>query len=434
MTTVEGGAHSVEILCEQFPAVPRSIVLKTDVLCEGIRYTPDLEEAGQSSIPSFLLWNPKHADNPRAVDRQMLMIPWKFSLDDGTAVKITLENDSPYAIRKTGNGDYVLCHGDDEMAPIHFDKMPQWYLSTTSDGQLLPTVIQLFSPACLLGCILRYCEYARADEQCRFCSLNSTIEDFQKRGFQYSIGANPDHWIEGFRKALAGGPVRHVSLTGGSLLDTHKEAQHYARIFSALSPIRRESAQPVIFEACLSALREEDQVALKDSGVDVVAHHMDMWEERLWPEIVPAKARHIGRDTWLAALERAVDIFGWGHVHSNFVIGLEVTCAKSSVPSLAAGIDSWRRCFDRLLSKGIVPRTTVWQAAEGSAYTGRPRPPAEYYLRVGYERYVLLKGAELHGRAAAYPCYECNCWSCDVDFMRLLGGCRCGQCAPPAEA
>jgi hypothetical protein len=45
------GTERLAALCEAFPAVPRSIVIKADVLREGTRYTPDLEEAGRTTFP-----------------------------------------------------------------------------------------------------------------------------------------------------------------------------------------------------------------------------------------------------------------------------------------------------------------------------------------------------------------------------------------------
>lgn len=421
------GRERIAALRDQFPHLPRSILLKTDVLREGVRHTPDVEEAGASSLPFFLLWNPVHADNPRADEERMMMVPWKFDLADGTPVKMVLDETSPYTIRRNGGG-YVLCRDGEEVESISFEARPEWYMSTVGDGRLLPTVIQLFSRTCLFGCILRYCEYSRTGEQCRYCSLDSTVEDFQKRGFEYSIGAHPDHWAEGFHRALEYGPIRHVSLTGGSLLDTHKEAVHYSRILQPLRAVRERMGSTACFEACVSTMAEQDQRLLKDAGLDVLAHHMDTWLERLWPEIVPAKARYIGRDNCLAALERAVAIFGPGNVQSNFVIGVE-TAAPDGVRDLEEGVDAWRTCFRTLLEKGVLPRTTVWQSTAGSAYHGRERPPTEYFIRVGYARYELIKQHRMHGRGLSYPCRRCNCWSCDLDFMRLLDDCRCSQCA-----
>ena len=41
------GRARIDELCERFAELPRSIIVKTDVLREGVRYTPEVEEAGQ---------------------------------------------------------------------------------------------------------------------------------------------------------------------------------------------------------------------------------------------------------------------------------------------------------------------------------------------------------------------------------------------------
>jgi len=54
------GSRFIDKLCKQFPDIPRSIVIKADVLRNGTRFTPLLYELGQRSFPHFLIWNPDH--------------------------------------------------------------------------------------------------------------------------------------------------------------------------------------------------------------------------------------------------------------------------------------------------------------------------------------------------------------------------------------
>jgi hypothetical protein len=126
-------------------------------------------------------------------------------------------------------------------------------------------------------------------------------------------------------------------------------------------------------------------------------------------------------------LERAVDIFGPGNAQSNFVIGVE-TASDNGIRDAEHGLEVWRTCFRTLLGMGVMPRTTVWQSTEGSAYYGRNKPPTEYFIRVAHARYELIKEYQMHGCGLPYPCSHCNSWSCDLDFLRLVDGCRCRQC------
>ncbi len=49
------GTEHIAALCQAFPNIPRSIVVKADILREGIRHTPDLEEAGATTFPHALI-------------------------------------------------------------------------------------------------------------------------------------------------------------------------------------------------------------------------------------------------------------------------------------------------------------------------------------------------------------------------------------------
>ena len=72
------GDARIADLCEAFPAIPRSIVIKADVLTQGIQYTRDLEEAGAASFPHSLIWNSRHRYNPHEGPQTALI---DFSLE-----------------------------------------------------------------------------------------------------------------------------------------------------------------------------------------------------------------------------------------------------------------------------------------------------------------------------------------------------------------
>ena len=90
------GKERIDSLCETYPAIPRSIVIKADVLREGTRHTKDLEEAGSASFPHSLIWNPAHRWNPQEgpEEGQLITIPWKFDLPDATPVVVRLSGTS----------------------------------------------------------------------------------------------------------------------------------------------------------------------------------------------------------------------------------------------------------------------------------------------------------------------------------------------------
>jgi len=152
------GNERIAALGDAFPTIPRSIVIKSDVLREGLRHTPDLEEAGTGSFPHTLIWNPKHAWNPQAGTQagQLITIPWKFDLPDGTPVVVRFSEHSPYDIRKA-NGGYALCRDGEAIETASFEPRAEWLFKSTSSGALMASVLLSWTREALLGCALRYC-------------------------------------------------------------------------------------------------------------------------------------------------------------------------------------------------------------------------------------------------------------------------------------
>ncbi len=77
----------IDELQARFPDTPRSIILKIDLLREGIRFTPALNEIGRWAIPHFLQWNPEHdfdVDARGGPPEDWLLTPWNLRLADGT--------------------------------------------------------------------------------------------------------------------------------------------------------------------------------------------------------------------------------------------------------------------------------------------------------------------------------------------------------------
>ena len=162
-TTVLRGRERVAALCEAFATVPRSIVIKADILREGTRYTRDLEEAGTTTFPHSLIWNPHHLWNPQETPEgaQLITIPWKFDLPDGTPIVVRFSRSSPYEIRKT-NGQYSLLRDGEVIEEVSFEPRTDWLFQNTSTGTLMASVFLSWTREALLGCALRYCGFEDA--------------------------------------------------------------------------------------------------------------------------------------------------------------------------------------------------------------------------------------------------------------------------------
>ena len=108
---------------------------------------------------------------------------------------------------------------------------------------------------------------------------------------------------------------------------------------------------------------------LREAGWEEVAFNLEVWNERLWPGIVPGKAATVSRERWLEALEYAVKVFGKGKVASVLIAGLEPK------ESHWAGVE-W------LAERGIHGVPIPWTPTPGSPLEGHQTPTAAWHLEV----------------------------------------------------
>ena len=425
------GNRFIDELSKRFPDIPRSIVIKSDILRNGTRFTPLLHELGQQSFPHFLIWNPDHAWNPdlKGVEKgEVIATPWKFDLSDGTPVVIRFEKTSPYEITRGDDGPLLLKRDGEAIDEITVEPATEGLYKNTSNGTLMTSVFMSWSRLGLLACALRYCEYTKTGDQCVYCCLDTSVEEFRDRGFQYTLSIRPEDAAETFRAAQEEvGFMREVSMTGGSLLNTDKEMEKYVAIFSALDKVRKEMGKPTWFAACMTAPPSIPKIKeLQKAGLDSILPNMDCWEESLWPEIVPGKHKFVGRDYWIQSLQSCLEVYEKGRVGSVFVVGPEMV-AETGYRREEDGVASWTRCFEWLLDRDITPSTSQWQTEVGSPWSDKVPPSTDYFLSVARKRHQLVDESGIY-KISHHPYYKVLAWTTDGDFRRLVSGCQCDNC------
>src|SRR3989304_1096446 len=114
-------------LCERYPAIPRSIVLKTDLLTRGINYTDDLKVVGpdglSDTVRGFKFHHDIVADEEGGSPAQL---PWSFAFHDQTHVKVIIDLDSPYAIRLGPDGRFILHCGGQPLEEGYLRRQAGW--------------------------------------------------------------------------------------------------------------------------------------------------------------------------------------------------------------------------------------------------------------------------------------------------------------------
>jgi hypothetical protein len=398
---------AVARLHERFPSIPPAVLLKTELLRRGVR----LEDEGVGS-------RHYHHHDERGQRREVALrahLQGSVRLPEGPQVFIAYNAGSPYFLRhdagrlllgvsENGQPEEVL--GEVEPAPQF-----RWTSARTSRGTPLATI---FSPSLGGACgpvalfLLRHCEFAVTDEECRFCS-------WVRMGKSTEMRPHVDDMREALGAILAEqGRIGYLAFSGGSLYNRTKEADAF---LSYMDAVRATGAPLPATVAAIQALDRQDSVRLRQAGFEYACYSMEVWDERVWPEVLPGKARALGRDRWMACLEEAADVFGPGRVMCNFVAGVETavpgvfTSPEAAADSTLAGM---RWCCER----GIYPKYAVWIVGGGARFGDRDPAPLEYYVRLLEGRQRLFEEYP----ALAVPstdCARCLTQSCEADLAAL---------------
>lgn len=415
------GNERIQDLEAAFPFIPRSIILKTDLLREGIRYTPLLHQIGEWAIAEFLLWGAQDEQNPQSSSEGFVLSPWKLNLSDGTPVKLISNPRSSYEVIRIEDGKFALTRDGERLDEVWFETRPRWPFQLAGNGTIMASVFQLESPNCLIGCLLRHCEYRSASEACRYCCLESVISKARSSGIPVTLSMDPDDAVEAYRAALSEADIHTLVLTGGSIHDEKKEAQSYAKIYSRLAGVREKVGASTVFRANPSCFGPDENKRLQDAAVDVVCIDMEVWDDDLRPFICPGKEKHIPKRVFMERIVKAVEIFGPGNVQSNFVQGVTMVCpesSKSEEESMKAELEGYEWC----LQNGVYPMTSQWLSLPGTAYYGLPQPRTEYFLAVGYEKHRLLEkhDAQFPYKLIRGHCARCgHSWTDDDYFFKV---------------
>ena len=374
---------SIEDLYRQFQDVHPNIVLKTDVLRQGLRISERAQQ--EFNRRDDILWRGFHlfsydSNSPKVYKDK---IPMSFHLSDGCPIQIRTNDNSPYSLDFVDE-KFLLSENHEPIAEgISFDPKPRWYDMKFGDGVPVAAVVQGFCGEFMFITINRYCELWNKKEQCLFCDINAFFKA-QRDGEEDVVARlEPSVLADALKIAIEVEPRYrlHVTITGGTILGKYRgqtELDFYCTRLNAM----REKLQvwiPSTFQ--IDPQEDEGWKRLHDTGIGSVQPNIEVWDRDLFAWICPGKDKLIGRDEWMKRTIRGVDFWGRGLVQPNFVIGVEMaqphgfTDVSSAVKSTAEG-------WNFLMSHGVLPRYNQWTIESGSAFANQQRPPLEYFIEV----------------------------------------------------
>jgi hypothetical protein len=202
------------------------------------------------------------------------------------------------------------------------------------------------------------CSLKDHGEDCLFCSYNVRDRDPSRPKIK-----TPKQIAEAYDILRKAGKANHFKISGG-FIPERRELESYIDVVDAIREKHKKFKGVAVIgaPADLSILSK-----YKDAGYTDLSHNMEVWDKDLFAFVCPGKSRRNGGwQHWIDSLEAAVEVFGKGQVHSNFVGGLD------SKEVFLEGIEF-------LSSKGVVAHFGVFRPEKGTPFEGHRSPDAAYH-------------------------------------------------------
>jgi len=374
---------SIEVLCNKFRDVPRSIIIKTDAVRIGIKFTQAALEAAKGldiQFKGFFVFSQDMARGAVISEKIPNFIVLK---GDDTIIQTRLNPLSPYFIDWTGD-KFVFCDETGGVEEVYFPPAPKWLSKTLEDGTPVQAIVATLGFDMVVGAPLtNYCDFWSTGEQCLFCDIVSHLKDKKTREEKAITWQKPEQYAKLLALAFVEKGYRHGIVSSGTILgkrDGKSETEWFCDFLNAIREEAGTNSQPILFQ--IEAKPKDEVKMLHETGIAVLCMNLEVWNERLFNIICPGKARTVGWETWINRMFEAVDIFGKGHVMSNFVTGVEMAQpfgfkdAREAVKSTLGG-------FGHLMQHGVLPKMDAWAIEPGSGLAGQQPPPLEYYIELG---------------------------------------------------
>jgi len=290
---------------------------------------------------------------------------------------------TPFSIR-VADGKPHLFNEEEHLGEIKFHEEPVHAVleERISTGQKVGGILRIDPHGQIDVSYSRECSLKDAGEDCLFCSINVREKDPDRVDLQF-----PAHIAQGYDLVRKAGFGRHFKISGG-FVPERRELESYIDVVEAIRAKHEDFKGVAVIgaPADLSVLAK-----YKEAGYTDLSHNMEVWDKDLFGFICPGKARQNGGwQHWVDSLEAAVEVFGKGHVHSNFVGGIDTK-------------EVFLEGIEYLASKGVVAHFGTFSPQKNTGLEGRLTPEPWYHwelvdratdiqLRYGFTTEQMYRG------------------------------------------
>lgn len=388
----------LETLFQRYADVPREVVVKEDVLREGLAFSrAALAHDPRRETYQLFSWD---QSRPEEMEDQSaaVSLPDVLVLEGGpyglrpVRVRPRIRVKSPYLV-EVMDGRLVVCDreaGAPLFPVVPFPPEPECFSKGFADGTL-------YREVCGLEChviVFRQCQYWGKKEECRFCDINENARVKMRLGQVKTLQPKkPEQVAAVVEEYLVLQPVeltshpyyrtgvRHIHLNGGTIatrLQGMDEPEFYLQYVDAIKS-RVGNRFPLCVQT--SPWPKEVEHRAHQRGVTVRMSNYEVWDRHLFEVICPGKSKYIGREEWLRGVLDQVEVFGEGNVCSGFVAGVEMA-RPWGFQSVAEAVRSSTEGMQFFMSHGVVVRPISWCVEALSALGGQEPPPTDYFVQI----------------------------------------------------
>jgi radical SAM protein (TIGR04043 family) len=293
---------------------------------------------------------------------------------------------SPYTIHVT-DSRADLYRGEEFVTPVKLPRRPRIYDMETADG--IPYwKIALLHLDSIASTVVQKCIYWGTDEQCGFCGIELT------RGEQTIPVKTPAQLAEVCAAARDYDGAVDVTLTTGSINRHDRGALYISRCAAA---IKDASGLPIQVQ-----FEPPDDLAMlehvRGAGVDAVGIHIETFDPEVLQRVAAGKAK-CGVEGYFECWERAVEVFGRGHVTTYVILGMGERREL---------IEEGCR---RAIAMGVYPFVVPLRPVPGTLMADTPAPEAEYVASIYRSVSAMLAESGLDHVEAKAGCARCQACS-----------------------
>lgn len=366
------------------------------------RIKAELQEKGLRIAPELAAELEKHYNAP-AVSTGRLVVCLTSPEDKNELLPVFIVNGkrgekSPFELVESKPGKFQVLKDGEKYTDVTLIPRPKFYDLNTSTGIPMSKVAVIVGPGHIRSVVNQRCYYQQVSMACKFCAVQNWWNAMPTK--------QPEQVAETVVAAYKEGAARHVSLTTATAMTPDKGLSNLVRTAQLIQekakiPIMLEFEPSSDFKLIHTLLRKA-----KAAGVTTVSINIEVFDEKLREEIMPAKGKVPVREyvnTW----KKCLDIFGPNEVSTTVVVGV-----GESDESIINGIEM-------VAQNGVITFVVPHSPAIGAVYEDMEPPSADRMLGLYEKAAEIMKKHGLDICAATAGCVKGGGFSAIKDVSRF---------------